>query len=71
MSHHLLNLPLEVLHRVLGNVDPQDLGRLCCCRALNGFIKGNRLLWKELYLRNFVSDPLQVTSVLRLLANLL
>ena len=54
MSQHLLNLPHEVLHRILINVDPQDLGRLCCCRTLSSFIKSDRLLWKELYLRSFV-----------------
>ena len=64
MSHHLLDLPHEVLHRILANVDPQDLGRVCCCRALNGFIKENRLLWRELYIKNFVSNFSQEISVL-------
>lgn len=54
MAHNLLDLPYEVLHRILTNVDPSDLARLCCCRDLGSFIKSDRLLWKELYLRDFV-----------------
>lgn len=54
MAHNLLDLPYEVLHRILTNIDPSDLARLCCCRALDSFIKSDRLLWKELYLRDFV-----------------
>ena len=51
---NLLGLPPEVLHGILRNTDPQDLARLCCCRTLYQFIKNDWLLYKELYLRNFV-----------------
>ncbi len=54
MASNLLNLPHEVLHSIIANADPQDLAALCCCRALNDFIKNNHLLHKELYLKNFV-----------------
>ena len=54
MAPNLLELPPEVLHGILGNTNPQDLARLCCCRTLYDFIKNDRLLYKELYLRNFV-----------------
>lgn len=55
MAHSLLDLPYEVLHRILTNIDPPDLARLNCCRALGSFIRSDRLLWKELYLKDFVS----------------
>ena len=54
MAPKLLELPSEVLHGILGNTNPQDLARLCCCRTLYDFIKNDQLLYKELYLRNFV-----------------
>ena len=57
MALHLLGLPHEVLHGIFVNTDPQGLARLCCCRALNDFIKNDRLLYKELYLKYFVSFP--------------
>lgn len=55
---NLLDLPHEVLHSILLNTDPQDLANICCCHALSDFIRHDRLLYKELYLRNYVgSDP--------------
>ena len=54
MVNNLLDLPHEVLHSIIANADPQDLASLCCCRALNDFIKNNHLLHKELYLKTFV-----------------
>ena len=54
MANNLLVLPHEVLHSIIVNTDPQDLAALCCCRALNDFIKNNNLLHKELYLKTFV-----------------
>ena len=52
----LLDLCHEVLHAVLEQVQPEDLGRLSrCCKTLDSFIRCNRLLWRELYLKNFVS----------------
>ena len=54
MANHFLDLPNEVLHNIIANADPQDLAALCCCRALNDFIKNNDLLHKELYLKTFV-----------------
>lgn len=54
MAPNLLELPPEVLHGILRNTNPQDLARLCCCRTLYDLIKNDRLLYKELYLRDFV-----------------
>lgn len=58
MTSTFLDLPSEVLHSILVNVDPQDIGRLSCCRDLNNFIKHDRILFKELFLRQLVSFPI-------------
>ena len=55
MAFNLLALPDEVLHSIFVNVDPHDLARLCCCHVLNDFINNDRLLFKQSYLKNFVS----------------
>ena len=55
MPPNILHLPCEVLHTILLLAEPDDLGRLCCCRPLYKYIKGNRLLYKQVYLRHFVS----------------
>lgn len=55
MPPNILNLPFEVLHGILVLVEPEDLARLCCCRPLYKYIKGNRLLFKQVYLTYFVS----------------
>jgi hypothetical protein len=52
----LLDLCHEVLHDVVSEVQPADLAVLSkSCRALNGYIKGNRLLWRDVFLKHFVS----------------
>ena len=61
MVHSLLGLPHEVLHGIIVRVDPQDIANLCCCHALNAYITGNRLLFKDLYLANFVSSMAGLT----------
>ncbi|KAF2083455.1 hypothetical protein K490DRAFT_51613 [Saccharata proteae CBS 121410] len=54
----LLDLSNELLQSVLVETEPKDLARLSqSCRALNRFIKNNRLLWKDVYLRNFDNPP--------------
>lgn len=51
----LLDLPPEVLHNILLAGDIKTLIKLsACCRALNGFIRHNQLLYKELYLKSWV-----------------
>lgn len=57
MATNLLNLPHEVLHRILIYVDPADIARLSCCRTLYSVIKSDGLLSRELYLRHFVGCP--------------
>ena len=54
MVPDLLGLPPEVLHAIFRNTDPQALGRHGWFRSLYLFIKNDWLLYKELYLRNFV-----------------
>ena len=54
MAFHLLALPHEVIHFILTLVDPQDIAALSCCRSLHRFIQSDRLLCKELYLKNYV-----------------
>lgn len=57
MVHNLLGLPHEVLHGIIIRVNPEDIASLCCCTTLSNYIKNNQLLFKEIYLANFVSDP--------------
>ncbi|KAF2840106.1 hypothetical protein M501DRAFT_1002387 [Patellaria atrata CBS 101060] len=53
----LLDLSAELMQEVLKEVDPEDLARLSSTnRALHSFITGNRLLWKELFLKTY-DDP--------------
>lgn len=55
MDHHLLQLPHEVLHSILIHVGPRDLAALRCCRFLDDLIKHDRLLFKQVYMRHYVS----------------
>ena len=63
MAPSLLNLPHEVLHSIISNTNPQDLAALCCCRALNHFVKNNDLLHKEMYLKKFVGLLLIISHI--------
>lgn len=52
----LLDLADEILHTIFIEVYPEDLAALArSCRTLNKHIHNNRLLWKEIYLKHFVS----------------
>lgn len=53
----LLDLPHEVLHSICFYVGAQDLHRLSCCQSLRRFIRDDNLLYKELYLNEFVCVP--------------
>ena len=57
VANSFLDLPYEVLHTIIAHANPQDLAALCCCRALNDFVKNNNLLHKDLYLKTFVRRP--------------
>lgn len=51
----LLDVCHEILHDIFVNVEPADLGRLSqTCKPFNSFIKGNRILWRDMYLGNYV-----------------
>lgn len=56
MAHSLFRLPGEVLHSILAYVGPEDLASLRCCHSLSEFIKHDRLLFKEIYLRHYVGQ---------------
>lgn len=56
----LLDFCYDILIRILEALDPVDLAS--CARtsfAFNRFIKGNKLLYKAQYLKNFVIQILQ------------
>ena len=53
----LLSLCPEILHGIFQEVNPEDLASLSkTCRLLNLIVKNDGLLWKDLYLRNYVSQ---------------
>ena len=50
----LLELSHELLHCIFCEIEPADLSALSrTCRDLNSYIRGNRLLHKDLYVRRF------------------
>ena len=52
----LLGVSHELLQLILAELEAEDLARLRqCCRSLRHFIGHNTLLWKSVYLRNYVS----------------
>ncbi|KAK3306592.1 uncharacterized protein B0T15DRAFT_412957 [Chaetomium strumarium] len=54
----LTHLPPEILHAILGYVDPEDLARISVtCRCLNNFIKGNNALCRAVYMRVMDEPP--------------
>jgi hypothetical protein len=56
----LVSLCHEVLHDILCEVNPADLGALSqTCQTFSSYIKNNRLLWKDVYLRHFVG-PIEI-----------
>jgi len=56
MVQHITQLPAEILHNILGFVEPADLGRLLLtCRYLYGFVDGNSALCRDIYHRTLVS----------------
>jgi hypothetical protein len=58
----LLNLCDELLHEVFTRVQPTDLAGLTkTCRTFNAYIKGNKILFKDVFLLNFVSSIVSVT----------
>jgi hypothetical protein len=51
----LTHLPPEILHAILGYVDPEDLARISVtCRCLSNFISGNNALCRAVYMRIMV-----------------
>lgn len=53
----LLNLPAEILHLILIEGGATALGALSgSCHTLRNYIRNNRVLHKELYLRDYVSS---------------
>jgi hypothetical protein len=53
---YLCELPPEVLHNIIQDVDPKDLAALSqCCKKLAGFITDNQSLFRDVYLAKLVS----------------
>lgn len=51
----LCTLPAEVLHLVLRYLNPCDIAAIrISCQDLNSYLQDNKLLYKELYLNNWV-----------------
>ena len=51
----LISLPHEILHNVFVETHPIDLAALSLtCRVFSVFIRKNRCLFRELYLKTFV-----------------
>lgn len=58
VNTQLMDLPYELLHKVLYECEPADIKSLWeTCRALNQLLKNNRQLYKEMYLKQLVRDP--------------
>lgn len=56
----LLELSNELLHCIFLEIEPVDLASLSrSCRALNSYIRGNRLLHKDLYVRHYDEPPIK------------
>ncbi|KAK4617535.1 hypothetical protein CLAFUR4_12648 [Fulvia fulva] len=50
----LLELSHELLHCIFTEIEPADLAAVSqSCQALHGYIRGNRLLHKDLYIRRY------------------
>lgn len=55
----LTDLPPEIVHHILGYVDPQDLAWIpYTCKRLYHAIRANRPLFKQIYL-NHLDTPLE------------
>ncbi|CAK3927571.1 hypothetical protein DOTSEDRAFT_46814 [Lecanosticta acicola] len=54
----LLELSNELLHCIFVEIEPADLSAISrSCRALHSYIRGNRLLHKDLYVRRYDEPP--------------
>ncbi|KAI0404336.1 hypothetical protein F4802DRAFT_251547 [Xylaria palmicola] len=54
----LTHLPPEIIHHLLGFVDPQDLARIPrACKALYLAVRANTTLFKQIYLRHLDAPP--------------
>ncbi|KAK4494619.1 hypothetical protein PRZ48_013975 [Zasmidium cellare] len=58
----LLELSHELLHCIFTEIEPADLSALTqSCRALHSYVRGNRLLHKDLYIRKY-GEPTTLAS---------
>ena len=57
----LLELSHELLHCIFTEIDPADLASLCrTSRILDSYIRGNRLLHKDLYVRRYDEPKIEI-----------
>ncbi|KAF3923804.1 hypothetical protein ABW21_db0200211 [Orbilia brochopaga] len=59
-AHALMDLPHELIHQILLNLEPDDLATLrVTCSSLNRYIQDNEVLLKSLFLQNWVDEPVE------------
>jgi len=64
----LLDFCHEILHEILINLPPTDIASVSrTCKSLHSYIAGNRLLWRDLYLNQFVCVNFTICSIATLL----
>ena len=52
----LLDLPRELLHNIVLECNPSDIASISrACQTLHNFVLSDNLLYKEVYLRHYVS----------------
>ena len=53
----LIDLPRELLHNIAAECNPPDLGKISrSCRTLHDYILGDRLVFRDVFLRHYVSS---------------
>lgn len=61
----LLELSNELLHNIFVHVEPLALDNLTAtCQSIRSYIKSNRLLGKEIYLRRYVGAVIETLNLL-------
>lgn len=56
----LLDLPRELLHNIVVECNPEDIAAVNqTCRTLHNSIVGDKLIYRDVYLRHYVSNILK------------
>ncbi|KAG6830573.1 hypothetical protein H0H92_016024 [Tricholoma furcatifolium] len=60
----ILTLPTEVLEQLFTHLDPVEASRMSqCCQLLRQVLYDNQLIWRELYLRLPLDNPMRCVSM--------